>query len=70
MPIAYQCFVCDRYFMYKSVRVRTPSNKDPNHLITIEIQCKQPTYGTLGSTGDDYVCGDCIEKTIRMKGLS
>lgn len=70
MPIAYQCFVCDRYFFYTSVRVRVEKAKDPNHIITIEIRCKQATYGSLGSTGDDYVCGDCIEKAIRKKGLS
>ncbi len=70
MPIAYQCYLCDRYFTYEYVRVRVlrPANK--NEVMTIKISCKQPTSCDIGQTGNDYVCGDCIEKNVRQGGLT
>ena len=69
MPKAYQCFLCDNYFKYKSVYVRAYRDAHGN-VVSITIPCKQATYGSIGSTGDDYVCGPCMEAAIRRKGLS
>lgn len=67
MPKVYKCFNCDKIFPYTivSVGIRRGKNR-----IAVEIPCKQPTFGELGSTGHDYVCGDCIRTAITEEGIS
>lgn len=67
MPMAYECWKCKKIFKYTKVEVRILKDKNS---VVVAIPCKQPTYGSLGSTGDDYVCGECIEKAVVEKGTS
>ena len=67
MPKAYECFNCEKIFKYEHVEVRI--DKLQNHIV-VKIPCKQSTYGRLGCTGEDYICGECIEKAIIEKGAS
>ncbi len=69
MPIAYQCFLCRSYFTYEKVRVHVEQPYNKTNVMTITVSCKQPTFCSIGQTGDDYVCGDCINRAIRKKGL-
>jgi DNA-directed RNA polymerase subunit RPC12/RpoP len=67
MPKVYECWNCEKVFKYEYINARI--TKDKNHM-TVEIPCKQSTYGPLGSTGTDYICGECIEEVITEKGTS
>jgi hypothetical protein len=67
MPQVYKCWNCDRIFPYAYVSVAI--EKGENRIV-VEIPCKQPTYGSLGFTGADYVCCECIEEAIKEEGLS
>lgn len=66
MPKVYKCFNCEKIFPYEQVSVEIRRDKN---WIVVEIPCKQPTYGELGSTGHDYVCGDCIRTAIKEEGV-
>ena len=67
MPKVYKCWNCDRIFPYSDLSVAI---EDGRNRLVIEIPCKQPTYGPLGSTGYDYICCECIEEAINKEGLS
>ena len=67
MPKVYECWKCQKIFGYTTIEIRILKDKDN---MAISIPCKQATYGSLGSTGDDYVCGECIEKAVVEKGTS
>ncbi len=67
MPITYECWKCEKTFRYTKIEVRIL--KDNNSMV-VAIPCKQPIYGSLGACGDEYVCGDCVEKAVVEKGTS
>ena len=71
MPIKYECYKCKVMFSYTEVEIEVDCPVYEDRFINVVIPCKHKTYTSgLGSTGDDYICGDCIRKAVIKKGVS
>jgi len=73
MPLRYECYGCGKIFGYTDVEVdidHRDAGYHPDRYIKVIISCEHSTRNTLGTGQKDYVCGDCIEKAIKKKGLN